>query len=235
MVPQQTSLARKCVKTLRQEGLTAFCAKATRRVGESLFTTNSADWYCADLSLPPPSVYTPAAASVDLDAWDEVCGWLAELRSIFRWVYVEAELQAARDFGHLFPLLRLRQSKAGYMKVGFRQAYVTDFEEEISIPSGSAFVYDTFIHPDHRARGLATFMISQMLESLRQRGLQYVWCHIPRWNVASRRAFAKNGFVRTKHIRYFRLCRYGFRTYDPQRLMCRDGTLSHPPDSAAVK
>jgi len=222
MGDQKASLARKCITTIRQEGLRGFCAKAAARVGEYMFATNSADWYRAELSQEPPSVPVPPEVSVDFNAWDEVHDWLLELRDVFRWVYVIEELRVARDFSHVYPLLRAGRSKAGYIKVGFQRAYVTDFEAEISIPPGCAFVYDTFVLPEYRSRGLATFMISEVLAFLRRRDMRYVWCHIPSWNAASIRAFTKNGFVRTKHVRYFRVGWRGFRTCDPQRLMRRE-------------
>jgi ribosomal protein S18 acetylase RimI-like enzyme len=156
---------------------------------------------------------------IDFGAMEEVLSWLREIRAEFRWVWVEAELEAAREYGHVFPLVRLGEQRLGYIKVGLSRAYVTDFESCVAIPPASAFIYDTFVHPDFRGRGMATFMIARTLDLLRQRNVRFLWCHIPRWNHASIKAFAKCGFAKVKRVGHVRVLGHGLYTRCPEKLM----------------
>lgn len=212
------SLVGKGLGAIRDDGFRAFCRKAAKHLRERLFQTNSADWYCARLTEELPRICA-IDAYVDFSATEQVRSWLTDLGQEFSWVYSEAELDAARSFSHVFGLLTLGGSKAGYIKIGFSQVYVTDFSRCIAVPAGTAFIYDTFVHPDFRGRGLATFMVAESLDFLRKRDIRFAWCHIPGWNVASISTFTKCGFVKVKHIRHVRLLCCGLSTRNPEKLL----------------
>ncbi len=215
------SLVRKWMTSVRQEGLACACRRAAGRARETVFTTNAADWYCAELR-ELPAVHRPAGAAdaeVDFDAADDVRTWLQAIRSEFGWVWVEEELEAARTHGHLFPLLCVEGREAGYIKVGLGRAYVTDFRRTIEIPPRTAFIYDTFVHPSCRRRGLGAFAVAKTLEFLQRRGTSLVWCHIPRWNRASIRAYTRCGFRKVRFVRYLRLLGCELYTHNPERLL----------------
>ena len=191
------------------------------RTWEAAFQTNSAEWYCVDLTSDSAIPAGEAVAEVDFGDLEEVIRWLGELRSTFRWVWVEQELKAARDNSHVYGLLRVGRDRAGYIKIGLGHAYVADFEQCLRIPPASAFIYDTFVHPDHRGRGLALFMVGRALAALRARGIRRVWCHIPAWNHPSINVYMKSGFGKAAHIRHVRLFGRGFRSCSPEKLMQR--------------
>lgn len=214
-------MLRKCAQSIRHDGVVNFWAKAATRLWETALVTNSANWYCAELSERPREVPETAGLEVDFCAMEEVLAWLQEIRTQFRWVWVDAELDAAREYGHVFPLVRSGQDRVGYIKVGWSRAYVTDFGRRITIPPRSAFVYDTFVHPRFRGKGIATFLIARTLGWLSQRDVRFLWCHIPTWNHASISAFAKCGFARVKHVRYARVLGCGLYTRRPEKLMQR--------------
>lgn len=213
------SVTGKCLTVIREHGLGTLCARAATRLRRSLFVTNSADWYCVILLERRSDVSGPHRAEIEFDATEEVLTWLSELRHEFRWVWVEAELEAARKWQHIFPLLRLEGERAGYMKVGFARTYVTDFQRCIAVPSRTALIYDTFVHPTLRARGLATWAIRRTLDFLSQRGVRLVWCHIPRWNGASIAAYRNCGFTREGYVRFARVVGCRLYTCSPEKLM----------------
>ena len=215
------SLVGKCLTAVRRDGFGPFCRKVAGRLERDLLVTNAADWYRADLCERPAAAAGSAEATFRLDATEEVIAWLTELSGAFGWAYVQEEVDAARTWGHLFGLLRVEGQRAGYIKVGLSQAYVTDFERCIAVPHGSAYIYDTFVHPEHRGRSLAQLMIAQALEGLRGREIRWAWCHIPPWNVASIKSFTKNGFKRIKRIRYLRLLGWPLYSCQPGKLLAR--------------
>lgn len=221
------SVASKCVQTVRQEGLGSLCRKAARRLGEWLLVANSADWYCVDLSTMGDATEratgarSPGAPRVEFDHTPEVIEWLRALRTQFGWVCVESELEVAAEAGHVFPLIQIAEGKAGYLKVGTAKCYVSDYERCISIPPGTAFIYDTFVGPQFRGRGLAKSAIGATLAFLRNRDIHLVWCHIPRWNRASVKAYSACGFARVGRVRFLKLLGLRFFSRSPERLMRR--------------
>ena len=214
-----TSPAHKSLDTLRSAGLGALVAKAIGRISESVFTTNAADWYCADVSVESHRMSRPAGATIDFDDREGLLAWLAELQPSFPWVWDEREVAEARACGHALPLMCIDGDRAGFIMVGLSRAYVTDFQKSITIPAHTAFIYDTFVHPDFRGRGLAAWAITQTIDFLRQRDMRFLWCHIPGWNRASIRSFEKCGFTKVSHVRHLRLLGLGLYTRKPERLM----------------
>lgn len=217
----ESSALHKCVRTIHHDGILTLCVKTVKRLGESVLQTNSADWFRADLSQVHQAPAPSAEARVDFNAMEDVVSWLKQIRTEFTWVWVEAELEAARAHDHVFALLRLGTEAAGYVKIGFTRAYVTDFQQCIVVPSASAYIYDTFVHPKYRRRGLATFAILQTLDFLQERNVRFVWCHIPTWNSPSIKAYVRSGFSRVRHVRYARLLGCRLFTCNPERLMQR--------------
>ncbi len=222
-----TPLADTCRTVLRQQGPLGLAATALDRLRRRAWVHNAADWYLADLTPPPgspppnlPDASTPGTA-VAFDATNDVIRWLYELRGEFRWACDEHELEAARRYGHAFGLLTIDGQRAGYIKVGFERAYVGDFGRCIRIPPDTAFVYDTFVHPAFRGRGAAGVLIRQTLCFCRARSRRWLWCHIPRWNTPSIRAFTRQGFRPVRHIRHVRLCGVPLYTLRPEALLAR--------------
>jgi ribosomal protein S18 acetylase RimI-like enzyme len=219
MGSRNASLAMKCIRTLRREGVRSFCLKAAKRIGELLLVTNSADWYCADTCTELPKEPSRDGAIVDFYAFGDAKAWLREISVTHRRVYVKAEIDLAEQYRHVYPLLRVAEKRVGYIKVGFSRAYVSDFATDIAIPVDSAFVYDTFVCPEFRSCGMAKFMIGRLLAFLRGQGVGRVWCHIPKWNIASIKAYKGSGFVKAKRIRHFRILGRRLYTQNPAALM----------------
>ncbi len=212
------SILQKCEQVWLAEGLGGCCCQIAARVSESLWHTTSADWYCASL----PGLAASAASDGELitfDSTESTINWMAQLKDYFSFAYVEREIQAAREFNHIYGLARLENRNAGYIKIAFKKVYVSDFERRIELPPDIAFVYDTFVHPDFRGRHLAHRLVAASKAEAFRRGCRQMWCHIPRWNVRSIRSFTANGFEPRGFIRNVRLLRWQFNTGRPEALM----------------
>ena len=225
MIEQAGSLALKCLTALRKDGLWGFCSRAVDR--PELWMTNSAYWCRADLSIRRPRRPRPENARIDFGATEEAQQWLKEIGSTFRWAHDERELKLAQEHSHVYPLLMIHGVKAGYVKVGFSRAFVSDFGTEIQIPVDSAFIYDTFVHPDYRGRGLATILIGELCGFLRRRPTRFAWCHIPTWNRASRTVYRRNGFKMVRHVRFVHFLKWRFYSHHPEAVL--RGDAGTPP------
>ncbi len=213
------SLITKGLQVFKDDGVAAFCRRAAVHVSESLLAMNSANWYRADLGCPPVRIEVQDNCAIRFDATSETINWLFELRCEFPFAWNQRELMSATRHGHFYPLLKVDGRNAGYVKIGLAKAYVADFKSEIALPRGSAFIYDTFIHPEFRSCGLARFMISSVLRHLQSIDHDTVWCHIPAWNSPSARAFETNGFCKIARVRFVRVGRWRIYVPHPEKLI----------------
>ena len=212
------SLLERAADVLRNEGLVAFTRRSLSAIRHRTLRSNSANWYCCELATPAIEPKRPLGSEIEFDS-PEILGWLENLQSDFGWAFIEEEVDVATRLTHLLPLARIDDRKAGYLKVGIAEAYVTDFEATLNVPTRSAYIYDSFVHPDYRGHGIAQWMIAATLEELRSRGFERVWCHIPRWNAASIAAYEHSGFRKIAFIGYVRLLGWRIYSKNPERLM----------------
>ena len=222
------TVLREALGRIRNDGVFTLGAKIARRLGNVVLRTNSADWYYTDLSQAADyCTVSRQEAVVDFNATKEVIAWLRQIRGEFPWAWVQEELDIAREYNHVFARLRMGEEAVGYVKIGLTRSYVTDFARCIAVPEASAYIYDTFVHPERRGRGLATFLLLQTQDFLRRQNTRFVWSHIPRWNHASIGAYRRAGFAEVKHVRYVRFMGLRLFSHHPERLMrcAEDGLL----------
>jgi GNAT superfamily N-acetyltransferase len=188
-----------------------------------LWQTNAADWYRVDLTAigAPDAAAAPDDADIVLDATEQAIEWMRSLKERFSYAYVEPEVAAARNCGHVYALARIEGQPAGYIKIGFDRVYVGDLHRLITLPAGTAFVYDTFVHPSFRGRRLAPRLVAAAKQCALQHGCRSLWCHIPRWNVPSIRSFLSQGFEVRDYVRNFRVLRWRFSTRNVERLLAQ--------------
>jgi GNAT superfamily N-acetyltransferase len=213
----------KCEQVWRAEGLAGLCRRVVRHMAETLCQTHAADWYRVDLAPPRAEEPAPAIDGLDiaLDATEQAIEWMRSLKEQFGYAHVEQEVAAARRYGHVYALARVEGQPAGYIKIGFEKVYVGDFHRLVHLPAGTAFVYDTFVHPSFRGKRLASRRVAAAMDCAAQRGGRYLWCQIPRWNVRSIRSFVSGGFEPRGHIRNFRLLTWRFSTGSPEKLLAQ--------------
>ncbi len=191
-------------ETIRQGPLGA-ASLALRIVFRNAFMTNKARWYRLHLDGLETHSETEASVTFGFMTFEEAISFFRENHKSFPWMYIKEEMDVARESGHLFPCLRDNGEIAGYIKLGTGKVFILDFGRVLCIPSTALFIYDTFIAPSHRGKGLASFLIKKTSQSARENEFRTVWCHIPSWNTPSVRAFGKAGFEPIGEIRFARI------------------------------
>lgn len=221
MTQEQTILGR-CMTIARTEGLAELARRGTLRVWERVWQSNSADWY--RVTLPPKLAHLelPPGVAVHFDRREETLEWMRQIQPVFGFAYVPQEAETARELCHPLGLATVDGKYAGYVKLAIKQAFVTDLNRRITLPERTAFIYDTFVHPDFRRRGLASLLVAGAMAELPAGGYRWLWCHIPRWNVASRNTFGKQGFKAMGFIRNFCVLGLRFATGRPETLLAED-------------
>ena len=187
--------------------------RLVRRIVRSIyarsFRTNLSTWYVrhlndstdTSLALPPDFQFgvLEGADREDLNRW------LFDHRETYPWVYFEKEIESALAWDHWYPVLLKDGTISAFVKLARNRVYIHDFEAEIALPEGVAFIYDTFVNPDLRCMGLGRSLIDSLSDWLERYNYRAVFCHIEDWNKASVSVFRNAGFERVGTVRYFRL------------------------------
>ena len=113
---------------------------------------------------PPEQTDWPAlAAEFPSSVLDP--GELAAVADCTRWATVE-RLQPRLDKGHLCVVLKHRGRIAGYAWADLVE--VNDSSCDYPLGSGEAYIYDVFIVPEFRGRGVATYLRAESYKYLRK-------------------------------------------------------------------
>jgi ribosomal protein S18 acetylase RimI-like enzyme len=192
------------IKTIyHTDGMGLVFQKGIKRILTVSFQRNSAIWFQRNLfeEINIPDSEFPV--KVNLLTGDETLDWIKTLNK--EWMFDIREINLGVNQGHYFGNAKWNNETVGYIKVGFNKVYVLDYEKVIKFPPRLAFIYDTFVLPNYRGKGIASQLISESLCFLKEKGFKGVLCHIPPWNESSISAYTRNGFKEIKEINYFRI------------------------------
>jgi len=202
------------------------------------YRTNCSGWYMAPLRT---SRQKQSSGTIEKLKFQVLTGenrsilnrWLVENQKRYPWVYFPEEIDAAERYHHWYPCLFDNDKLVGFIKLGRNCVYIHDFEGIIKLPDRVAFVYDTFVDPEYRHRGLAQAMLLNTMSYLEKHGYNKVFCHIEDWNKASVNAFTSVGFSRVGTVRYLRLTLFKWLIIDshwhrPSKLIELLDTKSEP-------
>ena len=196
-------------RILMKEGLCGLLRRGVRKTRTMLAASNCAVWFKRDLRDAASETAVVENVSVEMENHD-IVQWLSNHHAAYPWMYITKELRCANENGHLFATIKTAETIIGYIKIGLKQVYILDFDHEIPLPPDTAFIYDTFLLPLYRGKKIIRFALAETSKQLTQRGIRYVWCHIPPRNHASRRAFEQCGFKTAGFIRFVRFFKLKF-------------------------
>jgi len=207
------------IKTIKQEGILCFINKASKKVKEYTFMTNNAFWLCRNLKQPIPEIELQKKFHVCFDSDKKTVAWLKEHHGKYGWMYLPKEIEVKEKEKHFFPTVRNDNKIIGYLKVGFNKVYIMDYDDVLPLPKKVALIYDTFVLAEYRRFGIASSLLTKTMDMLRKSGYEYLWCHIPPWNKASFKLYAKMGFNKVSYVRFIRLLRWKFFTRNPTKII----------------
>lgn len=140
----------------------------------------------------------------------ELVEWLEKNKEQFNWIYYKKEIDVAEVNDHIFFILKHDKKIIGYVKVGFNDVYIHDFDKIMVFEPGTAFIYDIFILPEYQGRKLALFSVNKVSEFLSAQGCNRIICHIEKWNMPSIKTFERAGFFAIDSIRFIRIAKRAF-------------------------
>ncbi len=208
-------------ETIRAEGWCKFVRKAMSTCKELAYTTNVACWFRRDLSQAVQHVSGNGDFDVEVSSDERIVTWLKKHHQSFRWLYIPEEIRLKNACEHYYPIAVHNGKIIGYIKIGIDRVYVRDFDRVLRLPARTAMVYDTFVLPDYRRKGVCSQLISASVKLLSDQGFESVWCHIPPWNRASTTAYSQAGFNKVARIRFAKILGCGFYSRNIDKMICR--------------
>jgi len=156
-------------------------------------------WYERDLTGDLPGREARIPIRIALDEPERTIEWLRTR------AHDPRELSLALARGHLLARADLGESPIGYVKAGWGEVWVSDFQRCVALPEGAAFIYNSWVDPAHRRQHVASALLAAVMGELQGRGFRRVFCHIAEGNMASRHLYESSGFVARRRICFTRL------------------------------
>jgi len=188
----------------------------------SLFSTISAIWFERDLTEKIKDLQAKMAVEFDTDSSKKSIDWLKKQN--LSWLVYQKEIETALKYDHCWSSVKLNGEIIACIKIGFKEIYISDYDKVVEFPKNMAFIYDTYVLPKYRNKGVAKYIISQAIKFAKTEGYIKVGCHIPPWNKASINAYTKNGFKKIDYIRNFKIFGLSIKiSKSPKKLLINNG------------
>ncbi|MDP3024013.1 MAG: GNAT family N-acetyltransferase [candidate division Zixibacteria bacterium] len=205
---QEPSWLKRARQIYWQRGVLALFWAGVVKILKSAFDTNSAIWFERDLSQPIEESQARIPLTFVRDSPQKTLAWLRSFGhpGLVHPKEIETGIKEKHYFFHV---RRDGGEIVGAQKVGYGKVYIVDFGKTVHFSQGTAFSYDAYVPPKLRGLGIATYLITQSLLFLKERGYKKVLGHIPRWNQASIKAVKRCGFTVIGYVRFFKV--FGFK------------------------
>lgn len=170
---------------------------------KNLFRYKKVGWYEKNL-LDLPNQFKPKIdVKIDVASTNEVIDWIKEKK--IPGTDDTFELEYAQANKHYFPVAKYNDKIIGFEKIGFKKIFILDFEGFIYLPDKAAMIYDTFVLPEYRNLGIASFLTRESMIYLKNKGFEKIYCHILPTNESSIRSFLKIGFKKIRNIYFLKI------------------------------
>lgn len=187
------------------EGIRSYLRKIVSKCRELAYSSNEAFWFCRSISRPMKSTQREMDRGLEIGPDERIVSWLRDHHAEFGWLYIPQEIRLKEEEEHIYLVATYHKEIIGYIKIAVNEVYILDYEKTLRLPARTAMIYDTFVLPKHRRKGVGSALISESLKQLSLRGYEVVWCHIPPWNTASIRAYSNVGFKKVARIRFVKI------------------------------
>jgi len=106
---------------------------------------------------------------------------------------------------------------AGYLWASFkRKVYIQEFEREISLKIGEVYLYDGFVLPDFRRKGLFKKLLEETLHYFKSLNVKKANAYALTSNKAPQKAFRALGFRTVRLVKFVKILR--FKKFEERKL-----------------
>jgi GNAT superfamily N-acetyltransferase len=144
---------------------------------------------------PPPAdaAASPPPADVDIVRLDRHArrDWATQQSADADW----AQFRIALLHDHDLVVARRGQETVGWAWLGFERVHLSPLGREIRLPPGTAYLYDAYVRPSERGRGIGRALVAARCEWADRQGIERLVTHVLVGNEASLRSLRACGFT----------------------------------------
>jgi ribosomal protein S18 acetylase RimI-like enzyme len=104
---------------------------------------------------------------------------------------LENKIASANE--HIFPCAKFEGKIVGYMKIGFDQVYIKNFEKAYRFKAGIGFIYAAYVDSQYRNYGIYTFLRTEATNMLSEKGMKKIVGYVRSSNISAIKASLKCG------------------------------------------
>ena len=156
-----------------------------------------------DLQGPETPEPHAAASDIELRFLDrhERRDWICQQTSDADWDQYRTAITSEHDL-----LLASRKGETiGWAWIGYDRVHLAPLGREIVLPEQSVYLYDCWVRPEERGRGLGKALIAARRQRAQERNAKTVLTHVVEGNGASRQALESNGLALVGRTAFLRL------------------------------
>jgi ribosomal protein S18 acetylase RimI-like enzyme len=105
-----------------------------------------------------------------------------------------AQFRVALEHGHDVVLARRGDEVVGWAWMGYERVHLAPLGHQIRLPDGAAYLYDVYVRPAERGRGIGAGLVSARCARADWRGIERLLSHVLVGNEPSLRALQANRF-----------------------------------------
>ena len=180
----------KAVQKIREKGIRRFCVDVARIAGGYLYLDGVlAVLYCR-IEDAPLTVCSSVPLAINMLKTEQS----GQLRDI-----VSDDKTYARFLDRLSqgkePMVgSLNGMVVCYVWITFKDEFEPFLGREVQLNNENAYIYDTFVHPDFRGKGIHTVVVQEAMRYIKSHGCKGVFSVVNKANTPSLRTFKKLGF-----------------------------------------
>jgi ribosomal protein S18 acetylase RimI-like enzyme len=137
--------------------------------------------------------------------------WACENASERDW----AQFKTALRHDHDLFLAEESGRVIGWAWIGYECVYLPPLGREIRLPQHTAYLYEAYVRPEARGRGIGQALVAARCQQAEQRGARRLLTHVVDGNVASKRALEAHGFRVVGRTHFLRALAVRVWTRDP--------------------
>lgn len=133
---------------------------------------------------------TPADVEVRVLNRVERRDWICSHASDAEWPQFRAALQHDHDL----VVAKRDKTTVAWAWIGYERVFLTPLGREILVPAGTAYLYESYVRPSARRRGIGAALVAARCRRAAQVQCERLLTHVVDGNSASLRALRAHGF-----------------------------------------
>jgi len=202
---------------LRRQGISSFARAAGRR----LFDRHRSIWFERPLDDTIEVIRPRFDGRMDFDHPERALDFIREKN--IPGTNDPLEIESMTERGHIFAGVMDGDDIIGFIKIGWDNVYVLDYETDIRVNAGDFFVIDIYIDPAMRGRGAGPFLVSASSLEMKRRGFARGVMHVRTDKTPMLRTCARTGYREIGRVDYRRIL--GRRVFRPHPAMIIKGAF----------